>query len=311
MAVSKVSLPRLRQGGRWLATTLQAVVAVLLLAWPWLPFQERYGPLRASHLGAGVLDPWRQTLKTGYMGDRVGGAIAGVASNAVIVCDWEQATALWVYQQVERLRSDVSIVYPMERLAEAASRGRPLYVARAEAGLADHWYPSCSDSLIALHDNPNYDLPSQARALSIRLGDTFELAGYGYGTPGGGRVPAGEGTAFRSGTVVPLTLHWRALQAPMHDYSVSLRLYDGAGTQVYQVDSQHPVLGTHPTSRWSAGQVVSDYYEIQLDRELAPGTYRWGVTLYRALPEGGWESLRVDETGEELAIGGALEVRGP
>jgi hypothetical protein len=299
-----------RTGGRWLATALQAVVAVLLLAWPWIPFQERYGPLRASHLGAGVLDPWRQTLKTGHMGDRVGGAIVGVASNAVIVCDWEQATALWVYQQVEGLRPDVSIVYPMERLEEAASRGRPLYVARAEAGLADRWYPSCSDSLITLYDNLITNLPAEISPLSIQLGEPFELAGYSYGTPDGGKLPVGVEPTFYSGTVVPLTLHWRALQAPPYDYSVSLRLYDGAGTQVYQVDSQHPVLGTYPTSRWAAGQVVSDYYELQLDPELSPGTYRWGVTLYRTLPEGGWESLKVGETGEEIAIGGAFEVPG-
>jgi hypothetical protein len=299
-----------RTGGRWLATALQAVVAVLLLAWPWIPFQERYGPLRASHLGAGVLDPWRQTLKTGHMGDRVGGAIVGVASNAVIVCDWEQATALWVYQQVEGLRPDVSIVYPMERLEEAASRGRPLYVARAEAGLADRWYPSCSDSLITLYDNLITNLPAEISPLSIQLGEPFELAGYSYGTPDGGKLPVGVEPTFYSGTVVPLTLHWRALQAPPYDYSVSLRLYDGAGTQVYQVDSQHPVLGTYPTSRWAAGQVVSDYYELQLDPELSPGTYRWGVTLYRTLPEGGWESLKVGETGEEIASGGAFQVLG-
>ncbi len=264
-----------RVGARWPAWALQAVVAVLLLAWPWLPFQERYEPLRASHLGAGVLDPWRQTLKTGHMGDRVGRAIAGVASNAVIVCDWEQATALWVYQQVEGLRPDVSIVYPIERLEEAASRGLPLYVARAEAGLADRWYPSCSDSLITLYDNPANELPTDIEPLSIRLGNTLELAGYSYGVPAGGRLAAGQVAVFRPGTVVSLTLHWRTLQAPAHDYSVSLRVYDEAGTQVYQVDSQHPVLGTNPTSRWAVGQVVSDYYEIQLDRDLAPGSYRW------------------------------------
>jgi hypothetical protein len=295
---------------RWAAWALQAIIAVLLLAWPWLPVEERYSPLRAAHLGAGVLDPWRQTLKTGYMGDRVGAAIAGVASNAVIVCDWEQATALWVYQQVEGLRPDVSIVYPIERLEGAASRGLPLYVARAEADLAGRWYPSCSDSLIALYDNPTYELPTDVHPLSIRLDGTFELAGYSYGAPDGGRLETGREAAFLSGAVVPLTLHWRALAAPAHDYSVSLRLYDGAGAQVYQVDSQHPVLGTYPTSRWAAGQVVSDYYEIQLDRELAPGSYQWGVTLYRALPEGGWESLKVDGTGEEIAIGDSFEVPG-
>ena len=56
-----------------------------------------------------------------------------------------------------------------------------------------------------------------------------------------------------------------------------------------------PVLGMAPTSRWQQGEVVGDYYEIQLPLDLAPGTYRWGVPLYRSLPDGGRENLQVRE----------------
>ena len=114
-----------------------AVVYAAALACLVVPFPARYRPLRASHLGAGVLEPWRQTLKTGRMGERVGRALADVDFGAIVVCDWEQSTALWYHQQVEGLRPDVQIVYPLERLDEAAARGRPLYIARAHAGLAD------------------------------------------------------------------------------------------------------------------------------------------------------------------------------
>jgi hypothetical protein len=126
----------------------------------------------------------------------------------------------------------------------------------------------------------------------------FELAG----------VTAGA-TSTYPGTVVPLTLYWRAIQAPAHDYSISLRLFDAGGQEVFKVDSQHPVLGTYPTSRWTAGEVVGDYYEIQLPADLAPGTYQWGVILYRALPDGGWENLKVDGGEGEIAFGGTVEVR--
>jgi hypothetical protein len=88
-----------------------------------------------------------------------------------------------------------------------------------------------------------------------------------------------------------------------------VRLFDGGGGQVYQVDGQHPVLGTYPTSRWAAGETVSDYYELQVPPRTVPGAYHWGAILYRALPEGGWESLKVEGTGEEMAMGGAVEVR--
>jgi hypothetical protein len=53
---------------------------------------------------------------------------------------------------------------------------------------------------------------------------------------------------------------------------------------------------------------VSDYYELQIPPRTAPGEYRWGVILYRALPEGGWESLKVEGTGEEMAMGGTVRV---
>ena len=291
-------------------TAALAVLALALLAWPILPFGERYGPLRAAHLGAGTLDPWRQTLKQGYMGDRIGSAIAHVASNAVIVCDWEQATPLWYFQQVEGLRPDVQVVYPVERLDEAAARGHPLYLARAVGGVADRWHPTASGPLIALQDEPAVDLPPGALPLDVQLGEAFTLAGYSLGYADGWGALAGDRAPwYRPGSVLPLTLHWRALQQQPHDYSVSLRLLDGAGGQLAQVDSQHPVLGTYPTSRWTAGEVVSDYYEIQLGPDLAPGTYGWGVVLYRALPEGGWESLKAAGTDQEIAIGGTFDVQ--
>jgi len=286
------------------------LLAAAMLAWPLLPaYGQRYRPLRDAHHGVGVLDVWRQTLKLGRMGDRVGWAIAGVEPGAIILCDWEQATPLWYVQQVEGLRPDVEIVYPVERLDEAASSGRPLYIARAQAGLADRWHPSCSDSIIALRAEPAFDTPSTMSPLGTRLGP-FELAGFAYGpSPETGPPPAAGQAFFYPGEVVPLTLYWRAVESPAHDYSVSVRLFDEGGGQVYQVDSQHPVLGTYPTSRWAAGEVVGDYTELQIPPRTAPGTYRWGVVLYRGLPEGGWESLKVDGTGDEMAMGGTVEVR--
>jgi hypothetical protein len=284
--------------------SLVAVVAALgMLAWPVPPVPQRWTPLRQAHQGAGALDVWRQTLKVGRMGDRVGWSIASVRPEAVIVCDWEQATPLWYVQQVEGQRPDVQIVYPVERLDEAAATGRPLYIARAHDGLAERWHPSGSDALISLQDEPTFGAPETLAALGSQLG-SFELVGYRYGV-----APHHDQRRFDPGEVVPVTLVWRALEPSEHDYSVSVRLLNERGDQVAQVDSQHPVLGTYPTSRWTAGEVVRDYHELQLPHDLAPGAFRWGVILYRALPEGGWESLKVDGTGSEMAQGGVLEVQ--
>jgi hypothetical protein len=297
------------RGRRMAWVALSAVLALAMLAWVFLPFSGRYGPLRQAHHGAGVLDVWRQTLKQGHMAGRVGAAIADVAPDAVIVGDWEQATPLWYYQQVEGLRPDVQIVYPVERLDEAAAMGRPLYVARAHPGLAERWYPSSSDSLIALRADPSYDPPADLLPRNVPLAlpgsgePVLELSGVSYSK--NGRTEEGP---YYPSEVVPVTLYWRALDAPAHDYSVSLRLFSEAGEQVFAVDSQHPVLGTYPTSRWTTGEGVADYYEMQLPLDVPSGTYHWGAVVYRALPEGGWESLVTPERGE-LAVGGTFEVQ--
>lgn len=277
---------------------LAPALALLMLLVPLVPFSPRYRAFREAHFGAGVLDNWRQALKQGGMGQRVGGAIADVEPGAIIVGDWEQATPLWYYQQVEGLRPDVDIIYPIERLEEAAASERPLYVARCQPGLAPRWHPTASGPLIALGPTAATEPPRDMTPLDLELGDVFCLLGFTYGR-----------TQFYPADVVPLTLHWRALQAPLHDYSISIRLLDEAGQVVFQVDSQHPVLGTHPTSLWVEGEVVSDYYEIQLPGDLLPGAYRWGVVVYRSLPDGSWQNLQVAGSGAELAVGDTIHVR--
>jgi hypothetical protein len=280
-----------------LASLALAALAALMVLWPLLAAPARYQPLRASHLGAGVLDPWRQTLKSGLMADRLGRALAGVAPNAVIVGDWEQATPLWYYQQVENLRPDVQIVYPVERLDEAAAWGRPIYLARTVADVAGRWHPSSLGPLVALLEAPRFEAPSGSLPIGLDFGGVVELAA---------AEPAAS--AYQPGQVVPLMIYWRALQQISADYSVSLRLLDAEGAVIAQVDSQHPVLGMAPTSQWLPGQVLGDYYELQLPSDLAPGDYRWGVVLYRLLPDGGWENLQLADGSGQIGIGGAVQV---
>jgi hypothetical protein len=291
------ALAHLRYKYRKANVLLAVVLALFMFALPIIPFRERYEQYREVHYGAGVLDVWRQAVKQGRMGIRLGEAIDLVDQDAIIVSDWEQATPLWYYQQVEGWRPDVEIVYPVERLEEVDSSGRPLYITRNVPGLADHWHPFASGPLVALRTEPVRELPPGSQPLDLQLGEAFELIGYDYGDAN-----------FLPATVVPLTVYWRALRTPEHDFSVSLRVLDQEGRVIFKVDSQHPVLGTYPTSRWTLGEVVGDYHEIQLPADLSPGTYLWGVMLYRALPDGGWDNLKVADSGAELAIGGTFEV---
>lgn len=287
----------LRHQQSWLGNFLKWVVAMSVLALFLSTVPARYRPFRESHLGGGVLDAWRQTLKQGAMAERLGRAISNVETDAIIVCDWEQATPLWYFQLVEGQRPDVDIVYPTERLDEMAGSGRPLYVARLLPGVAERWHPSNAGPLVALRPTPGFDLPSNAPPLGIALGGVLELAAVQY-----------KGLSFHPGAVVPLTLYWRALLAPATDYSMSVRLLDAAGQEVSRTDSQNPVIGSYPTSHWVANEVVADYHELQLPPDLPQGTYHWIVVVYRSLPSGRWENLQVEATGREFAPGGAIEV---
>ena len=288
-------LARWPEARPWLITAIGLLLCVL----PTFLLLRTYPQMYRRHRQDRPLDVWRQDLMSGEQAARLAlGGLPHVAPGGIIVCDWEQATPLQYYQLVEGLRPDVQVIHPIERLEEEAASGRSLYLGRNHPGLVDRWHPVCSGPLIALQREPAFEAPTGISLLSTRLGDAFELLGFAYGE-----------ADFSPATVVPLTLYWQAVVVPAHDYSVSLRLFDEAGQQVFKVDSQHPVLGTYPTSRWAAGEVVSDYYEIQLSPDLPPGVYHWGVILYRTLPEGGWENLRIAGTDGEIAMGGAFDVR--
>jgi hypothetical protein len=64
-----------------------------------------------------------------------------------------------------------------------------------------------------------------------------------------------------------LTVYWQAEREPVRDYSVAVHLvaHDpprGSEDVLAQADSNHPVYGWYPTSRWSSGEIVRDDYRI-------------------------------------------------
>lgn len=279
-------------------------IALILALIPVSLFRSNYMPFRRLHLNGDTLDIWRQELKHGRAGERLGLALKAVGSNAIIVCDWEQATVFWYMQQVEGLRKDVLIKYPIESLEEMAEKarkeGRPLYLARTLPGIAERWHPVNAGPLIWLRSEPFYEVPQGVKEVKANFDNQIELVGFVYGE-----------ASFKAGSVIPVTIYWRALADLQADYSISLRLFNEAGQEIFKVDSLHPVLGTYPTSKWREGEVVSDYYEIPLPHSLPAGRYRWGVLVYRALSGGGWVNLKIVGSlpPEDLAICDEFEVK--
>ncbi len=64
-----------------------------------------------------------------------------------------------------------------------------------------------------------------------------------------------------------LTLFWRAGEAPLPDYDVTLTLGDAT------LYTGAPVHDTYPTSRWAAGEIIADRYGLRLPRDAQPGDY--------------------------------------
>ncbi len=270
--IAKHSFPR----PEGFATVVLCLVAVTLQTGTvWIRGAELM--LRAQ-LGAETLDGYRQDLQRSPLAERFGRlAFESADLNALLVCDWEQATVLWYLQRVEGQRPDLVIRYPIETLVqsieEARRTGRALYVARSVAALRQHGLPSSDGPLLRLTGGDGEDAPPSALPVGASLDGGITLAGVTY-----------HASRFRPGDVLPLTIFWHADRQPDEDYSVSVRLLAEDGSLLAQHDERHPALGTSPTSTWPAGSTVGDYHELPIGNRLSPGFYRVGVVMYRPEP---------------------------
>ncbi len=102
-------------------------------------------------------------------------------------------------------------------------------------------------------------------------------------------VALGDGINLLAHKVRPMsgalrvTLYWQAAQTPAQNYSVFVHLSDKEqiatpGDMIAQADSQNPVYGWYPTTKWGAGEIVREDYRLDVPpgktpRLLAVGMY--------------------------------------
>ena len=109
------------------------------------------------------------------------------------------------------------------------------------------------------------------------LGERVRLLGY--------NIESG----FRRGDNIHLTLFWQCLEEMDQDYTVFTHLVDEKQNIWGQKDNP-PVDGFYPTSRWEAGEIVRDQYDILISPEAPPGEHQIEVGMYLV------------ETGERLPV---------
>ncbi len=116
-----------------------------------------------------------------------------------------------------------------------------------------------------------------ARTLYARFGPV-ELLGF---------TPPDPEVSYRAGKTLPLTLLWQALELPAGDLWVAFWL-EGAGEVAL---GEEPVGARFPADRWSDGQVVRQWPELQVPDGIPPGTYRLKMRVTRGgqpVPWGRW-----------------------
>ncbi len=88
-------------------------------------------------------------------------------------------------------------------------------------------------------------------------------------------------TTVTAGDRIPLELLWQATDAPAEPLVVVVQLLDRQDRPVASLEEE-PTAGRYPTHRWATGELVRDRHVLTLPADLAPGTYRLIVGVYRA-----------------------------
>jgi hypothetical protein len=76
-----------------------------------------------------------------------------------------------------------------------------------------------------------------------------------------------------------ITLYWQALRSMGEDYTIYLKLINGA-YHVWGQQDDRPYWGGLPTNSWKEGQVVGDRREMEILPGTPPGSYQVEVILY-------------------------------
>jgi hypothetical protein len=83
----------------------------------------------------------------------------------------------------------------------------------------------------------------------------------------------------RQGEALQLTLTWQGLASMNEDYTVFVHLLD-ENEQIWGQEDIQPVYGTHPTSQWQEGEIITDPHTLWTDASSPLGLYRIEVGLY-------------------------------
>ncbi len=80
------------------------------------------------------------------------------------------------------------------------------------------------------------------------------------------------------GELLNVGLYWKARGKPQGDYFAAVQLRKLAGENVFEHVAR-PAKGTYSTLEWNAGEVLLDWHDFELPRDIAPGEYQVVISL--------------------------------
>ena len=203
---------------------------------------------------------------------------AEAAPGATVLTDWYHATILWYGQHALGQRRDLTVDYvspegdevPWPRKAEAALARGPVYTTALDRRTGERHHLQRVGPLYRVDAVPaTDDAPADATLVRARFGDAIELVAFRIDPPADGSDAA-------------VSLFWRAHAPLPSDYREFVHLTDGAARVWGQRDGT-PGEGLYPTSRWRAGELVAERYDLTV-APTAPAELQLRVGLYETLP---------------------------
>ncbi|MCC6190142.1 MAG: DUF2723 domain-containing protein [Anaerolineales bacterium] len=211
-----------------------------------------------------------------------------LAPDAAVLADSQKIAPLYYLQVVEGVRPDLDIiVLPDEAsyrsaLDERLAGGQTVYLARYLPGLGASYSLRSVGPLAEVATRPFLET-SLALTAPVTQPGVPGIRLLGYAAPHALRAAAPDSVA--------LTLAWQVRAAPEANWLVTLRLVDTSGAVVWQSVGAAPVSGLYPTNAWRVGEIVTDYHQVPLTHQLAPGNYGLEVGLFppfAAIADTGW-----------------------
>lgn len=191
--------------------------------------------------------------------------------------DRDEMTPLYYLQYVENQRTDLRGLFPkiaagtsydniIALVNHTAASERPIYALKPIPALfLKYIVAESKNGLWKIHTHP---LPSMKNASDTILGDRLRVRGW--------EVTDGDAMPGESFTLV---LQYEPLKLLTRDYKFSVQ-FQHDGDKVAQGNDHVPGEGEYPPTRWRAGEILQDEFDISLDPSLAPGDYDIVLVAY-------------------------------